>query len=822
MSILQQSIVAQWNEVALEAIREGSAKPTATTYQLHLNSAAVYDAWAAFDDDAYGYYSEISTGLANSEANKAEAVSFAAFTSLTALFPDEVGRFEDFLVHLGYDPEDAVAGTATAAGLGTLATENVFAARVGDGSNFENGFEDTSGYTPVNSADPDTGKVPGGENFDPNHWQPLRVPTGTVVDENGVPIIDNNDPGSYVDQIALTPQWGGVKSFALASNDQFRPDAPPQLGDFSPYVDGNGTVTTNDQAYRDQIAEVLDVSANLTTEQKAVAELWADGPRTESPPGHWNQIAQDIALRDGHGNDEDAKLFFALNAAVFDAGIATWEAKYVYDYVRPQSAIRDLFYDETVAAWGGVNQGTQLILGQEWQPYQNVTFVTPPFPEYVSGHSTFSMAAANTIASFVGSDQYFDGISLSNYDLDGVAGIDLLGRYETSELSFEDFGAGPPVVLQWDTLTEAALEAGASRIYGGIHIQDGNLKGLDVGSEVAANAEIRWQALFTRGGDDDIMASPDGGLIIAGAGDDRVTGGPEADIVEAGSGDDLVMGRDGDDNIQGENGDDTLYGGLDEDEIEGGDGDDLINGGRGDDILRGDKGDDTIWGARDDDEISGGAGDDIIYGHRGNDFIMGDEGDDLLHGNRDEDEIHGGTGDDHINGGRGDDMLYGDAGDDMILGARGDDEISGGLGNDVLHGNRGNDAITGDEGNDNIFGFLDDDTLEGGTGDDSIFGGSGNDVLVGEDGDDTVTGGLGEDTFVFYFSDIGTDIVTDFDGTEDILVFVGFTDQPVSFVQQTSDVLAFSGSKEIAILNNLDFNDLELAVNVFEVDSFLI
>ena len=547
MEPIGQSIVALWNELTLEAIRAGSAKPTATTYELHLSSAAVYDAWAAFDPDAYGHYSEISTSLGQMVENKEEAVSFAAYTALSQLYPDHAAQFEAFLIELGYDPADAVAGTGTAAGVGTLAAQNVFAARVDDGSNAENGFDDTSGYTPVNSADPTTGRAPGGEDFDPNHWQPLRVPTGSLTDEFGVPISDDNDPDSFVDQIALTPHWGGVDPFALTSGDQFRPDAPPQLGDMSVYIDGTGAVTTNDQAYRDQIEEVLNVSATLTTQQKVIAELWADGPRTESPPGHWNQIAQDIALREGHGIDEDAKMFFALNAAVFDAGIATWEAKYAYDYIRPQSAIRDLYFDQTVAAWGGVNQGRQDILGQEWQPYQNVTFVTPPFPEFVSGHSTFSMAAANTIAAFVGSDAYYDGTSLSNYDLDGVEGIDLLGQYVTDELTFEDFGDGPPIVLQWETLTEAALEAGASRIFGGIHIQDGNLRGLEVGEQVADNAQVRWEALFTRGGDDSIETDSAGGLTIAGAGDDTVTGNSGDDMIEGGSGNDSLIGGDGDD-----------------------------------------------------------------------------------------------------------------------------------------------------------------------------------------------------------------------------------------------------------------------------------
>ncbi|WP_300014370.1 vanadium-dependent haloperoxidase [uncultured Roseobacter sp.] len=324
--------------MTLEAIREGSAKPTETTYQLHLASSTIYDAWAALVDEAYGHYSEIETALANTDANKTEAVSFAAHTALVKLFPGQAELFDAFLTSQGYDPANLSADPDTAAGLGRLATQNVFAARENDGSNAENDFADTSGYTPVNTAEPGSAGAPGGADFDPNLWQPLRVPTGTVTDANGVPVIDNNDPASYADQVALTPHWGSVDSFALASNDQFRPEAPPQLGEFSTYVDETGKVTTNDQAYRDQIAEVVQSSTELTNEQMVVAELWADGPRTESPPGHWNQIAQDIAVREGHGIDDDAKMFFALNAAVFDAGIATWETKCVYDYVRPQSA----------------------------------------------------------------------------------------------------------------------------------------------------------------------------------------------------------------------------------------------------------------------------------------------------------------------------------------------------------------------------------------------------------------------------------------------------------------------------------------------------
>ncbi|MCV3270701.1 DUF6851 domain-containing protein [Roseobacter sinensis] len=774
MNVQQQSIVAQWNEVMLEAIREGSAKPTATTYQLHLVSSAVYDAWAAFDPDAYGHYSEIRTGLSNTDANKAEAVSFAAYATLIALFPGEIDKFDAFMAELGFDPANADPGTGTAAGVGALAAENVFAARAEDGSNAANDFADTSGYAPVNSADPDSGRAPGGPDFDPNHWQPLRVPTGTATDANGVPIVDNDDPSSYVDQIALTPHWGDVDSFALASGDQFRPDAPPQLGHFSEYVDGTGKLTTNDQAYRDQIAEVVEFSAGLTNAQKVIAEFWADGPRTESPPGHWNQIAQDIALREGHGIDQDAKLFFALNAAVFDAGIATWEAKYTYDYVRPQSAIRDLFYDQEIEAWGGVNQGTQTILGQEWQPYQNVTFVTPPFPEYVSGHSTFSMAAAKTIASFVGSDAYYDGTSLSNYDLDGVPGTDLLGRYETSELVFEDFGEGPPVVLQWETLTEAAEEAGISRLYGGIHIQDGNLNGLEIGRKVAANAEIRWEALFTRGGDDRIVTDRDGGLTIAGAGDDTVVGRRGDDEIEGGSGDDDLGGGRGGDLLDGGEGDDSLRGQRDEDTLIGGEGDDTLRGGRDDDLLKGGLGDDSLFGGRDDD---------TIYGGRGDDMIAGGRGDDLVHGGRD---------DDTASGGRGSDTVFGEQGRDTLSGGRDDDELDGGAGADLVEGDRGNDTVSG---------------------------GAGRDTVSGGDGFDLLSGGRGADVFLFRLGETGFDVVADFNRNRDQVQLVGFEPQDeVDVIDIGTDAILTVGGDEIALFRSVEAGDLSLGDTLFFVD----
>lgn len=191
------------------------------------------------------------------------------------------------------------------------------------------------------------------------------------------------------------------------------------------------------------------------------------------------------------------------------------------------------------------------------------------------------MAAAKTIASFVGSDEFFDGETLGNYDLDSIEGTDLLGQFVTNELSFEDFDQAEPVTLQWDTLTEAAEEAGISRIYGGIHIQDGNLNGLAVGESVAAQAEIRWDALFTRGGNDRIVGELEGGLEILGAGNDSFRGRRDAeDYVEGGSGVDDIRTHKGNDIALGEGGFDRIFAGEGEDVLSGGDFTDFLIGGK--------------------------------------------------------------------------------------------------------------------------------------------------------------------------------------------------------------------------------------------------
>src|SRR5204862_6789732 len=143
-------------------------------------------------------------------------------------------------------------------------------------------------------------------------------------------------------------------------------------------------------------------SAALTDEQKMIAEYWADGPRSELPPGHWNLFAQQVAHRDSTGESEHdldraVKLFFALTNAVFDAGCCAWDNKRAFASVRPITAIRYLFAGRRIRAWAAPGRGMQTIAGQARFPYQPTTFPPPPVPKNPPGHSNCNSAGAQVL-----------------------------------------------------------------------------------------------------------------------------------------------------------------------------------------------------------------------------------------------------------------------------------------------------------------------------------------------------------------------------------------------------------------------------------------
>jgi hypothetical protein len=187
-----------------------------------------------------------------------------------------------------------------------------------------------------------------------------------------------------------------------------------------------------------------------------------------------------VSARDHHTLDDDVKMFFALSNAIFDAGIAAWDAKRTYDSVRPVTAVPLLYKGKIIHSWGGPGKGTVEMDGARWIPYQAATFPTPPFPEYVSGHSTYSAAAARILALWTGSDRFSDSVTLP-------AGSSKI-----------EPGTTPvrPVVLNWPTFTDAADEAGMSRRYGGIHFRGADLAGRLLGRFVATKSWQKAQSYF--------------------------------------------------------------------------------------------------------------------------------------------------------------------------------------------------------------------------------------------------------------------------------------------------------------------------------------
>jgi membrane-associated phospholipid phosphatase len=286
-----------------------------------------------------------------------DAVAGAASTVLLHFYPDQASGIDALAEDLA-DPESAAFARGRLAGRLLIARAQ------------------TDGSDAVWTGRPPTG---------PGYW----VPT---------PPANTYPP--------LEPLAGTWRTWNLREGSQFRPGPPPAYGKAQ---------------FEAELRGVYDVSRSLTAEQMRIANFWADGPRTATPPGHWNQIALEMLERAGWSTLLESRLLSALNTAQADAFIACWDAKYTYWSLRPLTAIHRL-------------------LDVSWESY----VTTPPFPAYVSGHSTTSGAAATVLGAF-----------------------------------FPD---------QAGELDAMAEEASISRLYGGIHFRSDNEAGLELGRRVGGVA----------------------------------------------------------------------------------------------------------------------------------------------------------------------------------------------------------------------------------------------------------------------------------------------------------------------------------------------
>jgi hypothetical protein len=327
-----------------------------------------------------------------------------------------------------------------------------------------------------------------------------------------------------------------------------------------------------------------------TPDQTNIGLFWANGAGTSTPPGHLNIMAQIAAAAKGNTLSQNARLFASLNVAMADAGIMCWDSKFSENFWRPVTAIRAADTDGNPATTADPT----------WTPL----IATPPFPTYISGHSSFSGAAATALKSFFGSDNL-------NFTLPSE-------NPAVPDRSFTSF-------------SQAAAESAVSRLYGGIHFRFDNEDGLMAGGQVAqyvvANffkaasqapeAGLVGDVLVVHGSDAFNLLTVDlaGGRLVVRNGFQRLGTFDADDVasieIDAAGGHDIVV-LDPRIRISA-----TIFGGA---------GNDAITGGSGNDSIFGEEGNDLLFGLAGNDLLDGGDGDDILFGGLGLDTLIGGKG----------------------------------------------------------------------------------------------------------------------------------------------------------------------------------------------------
>ncbi len=600
---LAQTVARRWNEALLDAIRIDFPAPTVHSRNLYHTSAAMYDAWAAFDEFSPGLFYGDSHTATNVAAARDEAISFAAYRVLSqrySLANDPAASqaiFDNLMTSLGYDANNTSTMGNSPAAIGNRIADQIISSTVNDGSNELGHYADTTGYVPANP--PMTVDYPSVVPpmsvplADANRWQPLFI--DSALTQNGL-------EGTDLQQF-IGPHWGGVTPFAMGRNgtsgpyswSDLDPGPPPQLngdGDaeyradtrllieysnkldpdqgpgsqlinISPNTAGNRPLGTHDdhgyavnpatgQPYADNFVKVADYG-------RVLAEFWADGPSSETPPGHWNVIANGVSDQlsekriggSGRAVDDlewDVKLYLTLNGATHDSAIAAWGAKAVYDYVRPITKIRyqgslgqtadgiplepelvEVITAESIApggkhrnAYDNANQDGQGYFFPNYSEAQMVGKIVvktwnhePDDPanqvsgiDWILAENWVPYQSDNFVTPAFAA--YVSGHSTFSRSAAEVMALFTGDEYfpggmgeMTFTSDFLEFEHGPsaPLTLQWATYFDAADEAGISRLWGGIHVPADDFAGRIMGSAIGMDAFQFALSVFTSAGD---------------------------------------------------------------------------------------------------------------------------------------------------------------------------------------------------------------------------------------------------------------------------------------------------------------------------------
>jgi len=568
------SMARRWNEQLLNSVRRDIPDPPVHARNLLHTSIAMFDAWAAYQDVAVPVVaSEVGSG------DRDTAIAYAAFRVLRHRYANAVGGeisldcYDRFMEVLGLDPTDEHTDGDDAIAIGNRIGQAVIDRFRDDGANKAEGYADTTGWEPGNPVM--VVDRPGTPVEDPDVWQQLNLATAET--QNGIVLDSSVQP-------YIGPHWREVEPFALSRDPETGLYGDPLTGsprvsdpemvewvvqvmrktaeldhldgveiDIGPAGRGDNPLGTDDGVgYATNPVTGEPYAPNVVPRgdfARVVAEIWADGPSSETPPGHWTAIANEVS--DELADDErvpwgegepvdrlawDVGIYLAVTGAVHDAAISAWELKRESLGPRPITLVRWMAQNgqrtdpdapsyspdglplvpglielitEDSAAPGQRHAHLKFHIGElavwswpgepgdrdaeftplrwmralDWIPYQRRTFVTPAFPGFTSGHSTFSRAAAEALAAYTGSP-WFPG------------GMHEFVAKKDEYLIFER-GPSVDVRLQWASYYDAADQAGQSRLWGGIHVWPddwvGRVNGSRAGLLAADKARAHWE-----------------------------------------------------------------------------------------------------------------------------------------------------------------------------------------------------------------------------------------------------------------------------------------------------------------------------------------
>ncbi len=561
--------------------------------------------------ELYGFKTELTSlpSYTDRQAAQEEAISYAVYRLLKHRFAKSSRadllflEMDGLMASLGYDPDYTnTSYTCGPAAMGNYIAQSIIEFGLQDGSNEANNYQNVF-YQPVNP--PLVVASPGNPDVaDLDRWQPLELEQ--FIDQSGNPIAGNvqtalspewgqvlpfslktsdaslyfrdgypyvvyHDPGApaLYDTVAplgldddyqwnhlLVSIWGShhdptdgvlwdISPNTIGNNPSY-PTTPAEMRQFYKLEDGGDAsqgYTLNPktgQPYATQVVPRGDFT-------RVLAEFWADGPASVTPPGHWYEILnyvndQPSLVRKWRGQgpelpplEWDVKSYFALGGAMHDVAITAWGIKGWYDSSRPITALRGMaelgqssdpalphyhpggmplvpgfveliqpgdtlqgpqgqfVNDIKVLTWKGPTHiqspasdvaGVGWVRAKEWYSYQRPTFVSPPFPGFISGHSTYSRAAAEVLTAITG-DPFFPG-GMGEFKAD-----------RNLYLVFED-GPSQTLTLQWATYRDASDQCSLSRIWGGIHPPMDDIPGRFIGMKIGPDAVAFAERFFTK------------------------------------------------------------------------------------------------------------------------------------------------------------------------------------------------------------------------------------------------------------------------------------------------------------------------------------